>query len=321
MITILVGDVTGYLAQEAIQLDPLARLITQENCKNLADGVYYTSMGDFDNLYDFIQTLEQAQHLIYCPPLIWSDVKNSSSDMKLWTEYYLLYFLNKKQITGQNKLPLMLEEKQLMLALADERKTDKKQLWVTGCSISHGVGIDLDQRYGQLLSVQLDLPVSFLTQGGSSIPWATDQILRSDIKAGDTVVWGLTSFPRFPYYSDGHVQHILPSYYELHPEFNQVINIERLDDDNMAYQNLIHIHAVINFCKKIQAQLFIFGLLVDMHALKWTADLPNYTQLYSFGNFDTATLFLDVGIDNLHPGPGMHQWYCDQILKIFKQQI
>lgn len=313
MITILVGDITDYLAKEAIRLDPQARLITHENCKNLADGVYFTSLGDHGTLDDFIQTLEQAQHLIYCPPLIWSDEKKSVSYMKQWTEYYMMYFLSKKQFSGQDKLPLMLQEKQAMLELADERKTERTQLWVAGCSMSHGIGVDPDQRYGQLLSEQLNLPVSFLTRGGSSIQWAADQILRSDIRAGDTVVWGLTTFCRFPYYLDGHVQHILPSYYKLHPAFNQVINIERLDDDNMAYQALRHIHAVINFCKKIQTQLFLFGLLIDIHTYKWTADLPNYTQFQG--------VCQDLGTDNLHPGPRMHQWYCDQMLKLIVPQI
>lgn len=320
MITILVGDVADYLAKEAIKLDPEARLITQEKCKHLADGIYYTSLGDFDTLHDFVQTLEQAQHLVYCPPLIWSDEKKSVSNMKHWTEYYIMYFLSKKQVSGQDKLPLMLQEKQVILNLADERKTKKPQLWVVGCSISHGVGVDPDQRYGQLLSEQLNLPVSFLTRGGSSIQWAADQILRSDIKAGDTMIWGLPGFSRFPYYSDGHVQHILPSYYELHPTLNQVINIERLDDDNMAYQALTHIHAVINFCKKIQAQLFLFGLLIDNHTLKWTADLPNYTQFYGCFGFGQG-LFQDLGTDNMHPGPRMHQWYCDQMLKRIVPQI
>jgi hypothetical protein len=320
VITILVGDVTDYLAQEAIQLDPEARLITRENCKNLIRGVYYTSLGDLDTLHDFIQTLEQAQHLIYCPPPSWSDEKKSVSYMKIWTEYYLLYFLNRKKVSNQNKLPLIPEGKQVMLGLVDERKTESNQLWVAGCSISHGVGVDPDLRYGQLLSQQLDLPVSFLTRSGSSLQWAADQILRSDIRAGDTVVWGLTNFARFSYYSDGRVQHINAGYYELNPEFNQAVSIERLDDDNLVYQGLGRIHAVINFCEKIQARLFLFGLLIDQHELKWVVDLPNYTQFYACFGFDQG-LFLDLGTDNEHPGPVMHQWYCDQMLNIIKQQV
>jgi hypothetical protein len=319
MITILVGDVTEYLAQEAIQLDPQARLITQANCKNLIDGVYFASLGDFENLYEFVKTLEQAQHLIYCPPKSWSDEKQADSRMKFWTEYYLLYFLNKKQISGQDKLPLMLEEKQAMLGLADVRKTSTQQLWVAGCSVSHGVGVDSDQRYGQHLAQKLDLPVSFLTRGGSSVQWAADQILRSNIRVGDIVVWGVTSFARMPFYSDRRILNISATYYDQNRDFNSIIPIERLDDDNMAYNNLGHIHAVINFCAKSQAQLFLFGLLVDYYTLKWTADLPNYTQFYGCFAFDQG-LYLDLGTDDIHPGPRMHQWYCEQMFDIIQKK-
>jgi hypothetical protein len=318
MITILVGDVTDYLAKDAGQLNENAKIITQENCKNISDGFYYTSLGDFDNLQDFIATLDQAQHLIYCPPPIWSDENKSLSSMKFWTEYYLLYFLNRKQVSNRNALPLMLEEKQIMLSVADTRKTNTKQLWIAGCSVSHGAGVDQDQRYGQLLSQQLDLPVSFLTQSGSSISWAADQILRSNICADDIIVWGLTGFSRFPYYDDKCIQHVNSSYYEHRPEFNQVIDIQRLDDDNMIYHNLGRIHAVINFCEKSQARLFLFGLGIDQYTLKWTADLTNFAQLYGSFGFDQG-LYLDLGTDDLHPGPATHHWYCDQMLKVIKQ--
>jgi hypothetical protein len=318
MITILVGDITNYLAEEALRLDQHAKLITQANSKNLYDGVYYTSLGDFEDLYEFVKTLEQAHHLIYCPPKIWSDHAHSNANMEFWTECYLLFFLNKKQISGQDKLPLMLEEKNVMLGLSDVRKAAAQQLWIAGCSISHGTGVDSDQRYGQLLAQKLDLPVSFLTGRGSSVQWAADQILRSDVRAGDIVVWGVTSFARMPFYSDRQILPIRAAHYDKNPKFNSTIPIERLDDDNIVYRNLASIHAVINFCAKAKARLFLFGLLVDFNALKWTADLPNYTQLYGCFGFDQG-LYLDVGTDHEHPGPQMHAWYCDQIFTIVKQ--
>ena len=318
MITILVGDVTAYLAQEAAQVHPQAQLITQQNCRDLVDGVYYMSLGDFENLYEFVKVLEKAQQLIYCPPASWSDQSQSGSLMRFWTEYYLLYFLGKKHVSGRDRLPLMLEEKQVMLALADARKTPDPQLWVAGCSISIGTGVTPDQRYGQLLSQQLDLPVSFLTREGSSVSWAADQILRSDITAGDTVVWGITEFARMPFYSDRQVLRVTARYYDENPNFNSIIPIERLDDDNMVYHNLGRIHAVINFCSKARAQLFLFGLLVDRYTLKWTADLPNYTQFYGSFAFDQG-VFLDYGHDGMHPGPRMHQWYCDHMLEVINR--
>ena len=318
MITLLVGDVTEYLSEEARKIDSQAKFINEHNHTNLSNGVYYTSLGDFLTLYNFIQTIDQAQHLIYCPPLAWSDEKKSFSYMKFWTEYYLLYFFKHKKITHNNKLPLLVEQKNVMLKLADTRKVPRKQLWVSGCSVSHGIGVSPTQRYGQLLANKMNLDVSFLTCSGSSIQWATDQIIRSDIRADDIVVWGITSFNRMPYYMDQQIWHINSSTYKYNPDFNKIIPIDLLDNDNMVYQNLISIHAVINFCNKIQAKLFLFGLLVDPHALKWTADLPYYTQLYGRFAFVDDNHSLDLGTDNQHPGPLMHQWYCQQMLQVIK---
>jgi hypothetical protein len=318
MITLLVGDITEYLAVEACKIAPQAKLVNEHNYTNLSHGVYYTSLGDFSTLYNFIQTIDQAQHLIYCPPLIWSDEKKSFSYMKFWTEYYLLYFFKHKQITHNNKLPLLVEQKNIMLELADSRKVPHKQLWVSGCSVSHGVGVNPQQRYGQLLANEMNLDVSFLTCSGSSIQWAADQIIRSDIRANDIVVWGVTSFARMPYYMDQKIQHINALTYKLKPDFNRVVHIDLLDDDNIVYRNLTCIHAVINFCNKIQAKLFLFGLLIDQHTIKWTADLPHYTQLYGRFAFDNANSSLDLGTDNQHPGPDMHQWYYQQMLQILK---
>jgi hypothetical protein len=43
------------------------------------------------------------------------------------------------------------------LNLADSRKTNSYQLWVAGCSFAHGIGIQRDQRFGQLLAEKLNL--------------------------------------------------------------------------------------------------------------------------------------------------------------------
>jgi hypothetical protein len=204
--------------------------------------------------------------------------------------------------------------------LVDTRKSQEYQLWVGGCSISHGIGVKKNQRFGQLLSDALNLPVSFLTKGGSSIQWAADQILRSDIRPNDIVVWGLTSFTRLPYYSNGKIHHITPQTYKDNLEFNKIIPLDQLDGDNITYQNLAKIYAVINFCQKIQAKLFLFGILVDHQMLKWTADLPDYRQLHGCFDF-MQNLFIDLGSDNTHPGPRMHQWYCDQMLKTIQAHL
>lgn len=321
MITLLVGDVEDYLAKKAIQLDPHARLITQENHADITDGTYYVSLGDFVSLEIFIDVLDKAETLIYCPPKKWSDNTNSGSKMKYWTEHYLMHFLNYKNVIHNNQLSFMSAEKSIMLSLSDTRKCHDSQLWISGCSVSHGVGVAQNQRFGKLLADLVNLPVSFLTKGSSSIQWAADQILRSDIRCNDIVVWGLTSMGRLPFYSNGEIKHIVPQTYVDNSQLNKIVPIERLDDDNMIYQNLVKIHAVINFCQKAQAKLFLFGMLIDYDSIQWMADLPEYTQLNGRFGFLEHARFLDLGTDGVHPGPLMHQWYCDQMFATIQKRL
>ena len=50
-----------------------------------------------------------------------------------------------------------------MLTLADQRQDEcATQLWCVGCSITHGVGVNANERSGMLIADYLKLPVSFL---------------------------------------------------------------------------------------------------------------------------------------------------------------
>ena len=308
-IVILVGDVGEYLAVLAKQLDPLAELITSTDSINPLPGVYYTSLGDFNCLQDFVKLLEQADTLIYSPPDEWSDVKSNFSYMECWTEFYLRYFRDRKEV-----LELPRTDFGNFLNLADHRRSDSAQLWSVGCSITHGVGVDTNERYGQLIADQLGLPVSFLSDQGSSIEWAADQILRSDIRSGDIIIWGITSHNRFPYY-DTELVHVNTSYYQQNPKFNQVINIDRLDHPDLLYRSITRIAEIVNVCRKLNVTLIIAGVLVDKNFIKYAGEFPNYLQLFGGFGHEESELFIDLGTDHNHPGPLTHKWYADELIK------
>ena len=80
--------------------------------------------------------------------------------------------------------------------LKNTRTNNSPVLWTAGCSVTYGTGVEYSSRWGSLLASYLNLPEVTLSQGGSSIFWAADQLLRSDIRPGDIVVWGLTNVPR-----------------------------------------------------------------------------------------------------------------------------
>ena len=159
----------------------------------------------------------------------------------------------------------------------------------------------------------MKLPVSFLTCPSSSLSWATDQILRSDIRANDIVIWGLTTTDRFLYFKNNKITHVTCSTYVTDPLFRHRVDIEFLDSQQLMYQAVTGIHQVINFCKKINANL-ILAQVVGRGLETYLHDYKNYIMLAEQFGQNIEDRFLDLGRDQIHPGPLTHKWYCQQIL-------
>jgi hypothetical protein len=310
MITVYVGDVGEYLSILCHAVDPGAKLITDKNFANLAPGTYYTSIADLSTLLNFSSVLRQANKIVYAPPDKWSDQHKKTSKMQHWTEDYLNVFRFKCQV--ENFEPKVQINKDAVLHLVDQRKTQKKQLWVAGCSISHGIGVTEQTRYGQVLANQLNIAASFLTCSGSSIVWAADQILRSDIRSGDIVVWGVTSWSRTPFFIDNALSHVMANSLEKHSKHHNLVNADTLASDHLFYKSLISIFQVITFCQKINAKLVIASLLDDC-VCEYLKDQPNFIMLYKLWGRNWDKLFIDMGSDGTHPGYITHQFYADQI--------
>jgi hypothetical protein len=318
MIKIFIGDCTPDLAKIATNDSLGAQLLDYSNhSKVISNGTYYTSLSDLPSIGALIKVLEQADEIIYTPPAKWSDLNKGTSKQQQWTEFYCLYFNDKKIVKGLEHISAA-KCRNKMLELADVRAADNtKQLWIAGCSISNGDGVEIDERYGHHLANKLDMPVSFLTQGGSSINWAADQILRSDIQPGDIVVWGLTSLARTTFMNDNcDIINVNISRYVTTPEIHKVIPLELLGHSkNNLFHYLQDVYKVINFCSKIKATLVLAGLLLDYEELKYVYDLPNFTALYCINGVEFNERFLDIGNDNIHPGPLTHKFYAEEIYK------
>jgi hypothetical protein len=181
------------------------------------------------------------------------------------------------------------------LNLIDHRQTEETQIWVAGCSIAHGVGVTDHEKFGTLISNKLDLPVSHITKGASSIEWAKDQILRSDVRKNDIVIWGLTQEVRSP------------------KATNEKIGAEKnpdiLLDETSLYRAVTSVHQVVNFCKKISARLILLPIICSERLQLLIHELDEYYQLpYQLD-------FADLGTDQVHPGPIQHQIWADIIYK------
>jgi len=313
MITIYLGDVSDYLRQQAIKSDPAAQLITVENYKNLNTGTYFTSLGELSSLTMLGEVLQQADCIVYSPPPgEWSDCFFGKSHMQTWTEDYLDIFKFRCKIQNYNtKAP----EFDQILTLADTRKTDSSQLWIAGCSITHGEGVSDNMRYGQLLAERLDTDVSFLTRRGSSIAWAADQILRSDIRPNDTVVWGLTAHARLMRFEMNKFKGFV-----LGSKEHTQSTMDYCTSDQALYHSVIAVHQVINFCAKIHAKL-ILASVFDRSVVDYIQDFPNLVMLNGLWGRDIGHMFMDLGSDSIHPGIKTHEFYADQIYQKIQTSV
>jgi len=311
MLTVFVGNNDQHLADSAIMHDKSAYLIDWSNYNHTHKGTIYVSLADLNSIQMFNIVLSKADVIIYVPTDRWSDTKQ-----KYWTERSVQIFTFDSKKTVINSPVMQLNPSDdLILELIDCRKSDTNQLWVAGCSTTAGVGVNDNQKYASLLSQKLNIPYSLLAVDSSSISWAADQILRSNIKENDIVVWGLTNENRFPYFTDT-VQHILAGRY---PEFNSTVDIKHLDDSNLKYRNLTSIYQVINYCVQTSSKLIIAGIHTSWEFAYYLKDLSCYLHLNNFWGVNDHDMYLDFGSDHIHPGPKTHEWYAEKIFNKIKE--
>lgn len=294
---LFVGSTDHSLSDVATKFDKSAVIVTKENLTNYHIG--YISVGDH-TIDDFATALDTAEEIIYIPSDSWGD-----ESTKLHTEFWLRYFSHRKSVKNFNTSIDIGN----ILELIDTRKTADNQIWVAGCSYTVGFGVEHDQRYGHLLGQYLNKSVSYLAQGGSSISWAADQILRSDIRSGDIVVWGLTGISRLPYY-DQHVKHLHSKSIE-----NTLINEKILVSDHMKYLACTAIEQVIQQANTIGYKLILtqFPLNIQEHE----QFMLNYLSQYRFfihNYISSNDTYIDHGSDNEHPGPKQHKHYAKLIM-------
>lgn len=234
-----------------------------------------------------------------------------------------------------------------LLWLADKRKTDSPQVWVSGCSFADGHSVDKNQRYGQIVADSLGKEVSFLSILGASIPWSADQILRSDIRKGDIVIWGLTGISRYLTFKNNIFVNVLPETFRMvldpikmaqsdNEDREQVLNYytyyqpgvdswsdkERTEMEanllsgDRLMQAVQGIHQVDNYCAKVGATLVIFLhelSIADFYDFvnERISDLESYLHIHNQ---------IDKGNNGTHPGPNTHRLWADDILQFLKEK-
>jgi hypothetical protein len=202
--------------------------------------------------------------------------------------------------------------------LCQMRPTEEPVLWVAGCSITDGYGVDESERYGKLLSNRLNLSEVLLAKCGSSILYSADQLLRSDIRAGDIVVWGLTNLSRIEVWENSDFKSRTVCTYDTLDKSHQYWNLDYFESPTQVLISIRMILQVVNFCKKIGARLYLANLL----DLTWIPIMfgkyNNFINFARSAESEIRVIHIDLGTDNQHPGPKQHQHYADSIFNLIE---
>jgi len=296
MITIFVGDNTKYLATDSLSFDSSSFLVDSSNYRDFLDnftqGTVYTSLADLPHasynetpvLYDI---LLKADEIIYNEPAEWSD-KNEKLNYIFGQKYYTETILTIVDRINHNVKNLNTTSDNKYTTLADTRKDDSKQLWITGCSITYGTGVDVTERYGHILEKELNVNTTILARAGMSIEWDADQLLRSDIRKGDTIFWALPIETRNPVW-DSDLEELRNNY-----------SFKDSETETIIYRSITNILKVVNICKKLGINLVLWPINPADRIISMISHLEEL--------FITPIQkeFLDIGTDGVHPGPIQH---------------
>lgn len=321
MYDLFVGDVDEYLANIAKEHNASSQLITTENLHSLdfsKPGTYYTSIADVGHK-KLLELCLSAGTIHYCPPVTWSDSQHGNKQ-KIYTEYIICF--------ASQTVPTV----NTGLALGDyrffennftqgARQSDGPQCWISGCSVTYGIGVHPEQTWKHLVSQELNLPMIDLSRPSASILWSADQICLADIRKDDCVFWGLTSHNRLPIVYEHNKEKWKLMHLVANTDLSLIPNlpidtvVELLDSNTLNYFNIMAVRRVYNFCQKAQAKLVILGLLPDYKNIYKFFDVPVFRQ-----HCVAPLEFLDLGFDREgHPGPLSHQDYAKTFLKLYQE--
>lgn len=312
---IIVGDVTKDLSDYAHGIDRSSYLVDSSNIDNQHSGTVYVSLGDLSGLGQFYQFLCKANKITYYPPNRWSDKKTSNDifSMAWYTEYYIRIAANLFSIETHNvpEPPVKLQQP------VDQRKTDNPQIWAVGCSTTYGTGIERpEQRWANLVSEKTGLEMSLLARPGASNAWMADQLIRSDVRAGDTVIVGVTSYGRVTIVKGPKVINFVTTSFSKYPELAKDITPDQLVSDTTLYSSIAAIEQIRAFCRKVGAKLITIGIHADLELSATLSKEKDFIMFQGAAGIDFQEGWLDVSTDGTeHPGPKTHQLFADLILE------
>jgi hypothetical protein len=279
-------------------------LLTNENFSTYLSDTnlkFHTSLGDISshNLLDFCRFVDRI------------DFVDFGFDERLALRNKTIIFLNYASNFCQVNNYVRPLPQQALYSDLTVHKSDYPTLWVFGCSLSAGVGVDPTTVYHYELGQQLNLPVTTIARPGSSARWSLLQLMYTKIKPADIVVWQVTTTGRFTVkdYSNKDPRECLLK--NMNKEFLATINYEQV-----FYDHITLVDYGIQYLRALQSR-FVFTSVdnkkTEDQCLEQFTKYPEYCYAPDW--------IVDLGSDNLHPGVESHRILSNTLYEKIKDIV
>jgi hypothetical protein len=272
------------------QVDSSSKLVNGYK-KNLAPGVYHTSLGDLP--------VDQIIRLSSQFDIIKFETQGFDLNSTIYKESLALFqYLNKQDTIHTLGIQQFTTHPDI------DARLDQPMLWVFGCSHSHGTGLlPGELTYGHWLSQYLELPLKLITKPGSSLAWSHRHLFNSCVQKQDTVVWQLTTPGRLSKFDGRHVEEIV-----LNSSSDRKL-IDSITNEQLYFTQLSLLNTGVKFLQSIGCKFVITSISDFGSTYDYVAEYVKYPEYCS-----NYSLHLDFGTDGVHAGPLSHKAIAQRIL-------
>lgn len=179
-----------------------------------------------------------------------------------------------------------------------------ERLWVFGCSHSHGAGLDHeDEKFGNIISARLGIPVTFVTRPGSSLQWSLRHLINTKFGPKDIVIWQLTTPDRVTLYHNNTNEVMLSR-----STNRELISV--FDDQQIFFHHCSLLNYGTQYLRATNTN-FVLTSILDQQKLFYEY-IDEYTRYPEYCYIPNPKL--DIGNDGKHLGPLSHQLIANRIL-------
>ena len=270
---------TLYITHPEVVLENTTSVLLTTVDQDLHNDQYHTSLGDM-SAQDILSILKHFTKIEF--------IKNKFIDDSLHKETMVMlnYASHFILVNGVDFEP------EDTFTEINEVRGDQPVLWVFGCSHSYGVGLRSNElKYSEIIASQLQLPLKLVAKPGSSLHWSLRHLIAADVRAGDTVIWQLTTPGRLSMVNGNNIEEI---------QLARTKNIHLLEvysDDQVYFDQLALLRFGVQYLRAKNIN-FVITSIEDHTNTRYRKEYTKYPEYCYAPGFN-----IDLGTDNLHCGP------------------